>query len=172
MEVLIILVDFQACVYLLLTCIVFIDLWCCDDSGYKGCQHGCSPFWAILITILPFPPSCFLCTSLRYSSSSWSVSWLKGLGGSGSVGTLGGLIGDWRTHKIIFLKLWNTRGGHRKKVKNTKIYWRTVNSYNAGKDLRLWPCRLHVLAILLSDLQRRTMSYFHIELVGDRHNFF
>lgn len=49
------------------------------------------------------PPSCFLCTSLRYSSSSWSVSWLKGFGGSGSAGTLGGLTGDWWEKSGLFL---------------------------------------------------------------------
>lgn len=53
-------------------------------------------------TALPMDPSsCFLCTSLRYSSSSWSVSWLKGFGGSGSAGILGGLTGDWGQNQIF-----------------------------------------------------------------------
>lgn len=38
------------------------------------------------VPLLPCSPSFFLSTSCLYSSSSWSVSWLKGFGGSGSVG--------------------------------------------------------------------------------------
>lgn len=34
------------------------------------------------------------------------------------------------------------------------VYRRTVDCYNAGEDLRLWSCCLHVLTILLSDLRR------------------
>lgn len=39
-----------------------------------------------LVPVLPCSSSFFLSTSCLYSSSSWSVSWLKGLGGSGSGG--------------------------------------------------------------------------------------
>lgn len=52
----------------------------------------------------------------------------------------------------------------------TAVYRRTVDCYDAGEDLRLRSCCLHVLTILLSDLRRRTVSFQRQRsgLMGDR----
>lgn len=97
------------------------------------------------------PPSCFLCTSLRYSSSSWSVSSLKGLGGSGSGGTLGGLTGDWwmnrQEHKITAFKIkWRTWRG---KEAKTLMFGKQKACNLPGDCLLLWRWRGLETAVLL-----------------------
>lgn len=72
---------------------------------------------------------------------------------------------DWRlTHKqwhkitALTLKFMARKRENMFWWAETAIYRRTVLCYDAGEHLRLWPCCLHVLTILLSDLKRQKFN--------------